>query len=108
MSILFTTPAPPGGAVLVDEQLEVDAAGLIVLAVVDVAGPCLAPDLDEDAVLGALEVGEHERLAVPLLGAVGVVEEREAVARVERHVAHVLLVRRVLSREQIILIERNG
>ena len=99
MSALFTTTAPPGGAVLIDEQLEVDAAGLVVLAVVNVTGPRLAPDLDEHAVLGALEVGEHERLAVPLLGAVGVVEEREAVAGVERHVAHVLLVRGVLSRE---------
>ena len=97
MFVLFTTAAPPSGAVLIDEQLEVDAARLVVLAVVDVTRPRLAPDLDEHAVLGALEVGEHEGLAIPLLGPVGVVEEREAVARVERHVAHVLLVRGVLG-----------
>ena len=84
---------------LVNEQLEVDAARFIVLAVVDVTRPRLAPDLNENPVLGALEVGEHEGLAVPLLGPVGVVEEWEAVARVERNVAHVFFVGRVLQTE---------
>ena len=72
------------------------AASPVILTVVQIAGPCLAPDLYKHPVLGALEMGKDERLAVTLLVEVGVVVEGEPILGVEGDLTHVLFIRWVL------------
>lgn len=82
---------------LVDEQLKVYGAEPFVSVVLDVAGPGLALDVDDDATDWSLEVHRHERAQVTLGVLERVVVAGEATSRVVLDRTDVLDIGRVLA-----------